>query len=152
MMVSKQWISRLASTLALLGGAALSGCTASVAGPVPATAASAILPDDEAIADLNEHHRHHHQGGVTMFIALSLDTLGLPPEKQAIVSKLQADLFARMEPSRIAEQGLLTVLADGVAGGMIDKARVEAAIAQLESASGQVHEATVEALAGSLRA
>lgn len=146
-MLSRRWMIRFASGLALVGHGALAGCAAGAAsGPVPATAASGLTVDDELIDDLNEHHRHHHQGGVTMFIALSLDTLGLPADKQAVVTKIEADSFARMEPARVAEQSVLTALADGIAAGAIDKARVDAAVAQLESASGQVHEATVDAL------
>ncbi len=143
----KRWMVRLASGLALMGGASLAGCaTTVVSAAVPATAASGADGDDPLIADLNEHSRHHHQGGVAMFLALSLDTLGLPAEKQAVVTKIQSDLFARMEPSRLAEQAVLTALAEGVASGAIDKARVDAAIAQLETALGLVHEPAMDAL------
>jgi Spy/CpxP family protein refolding chaperone len=147
-MTSTRWTYRFAAGLALLGSAALSGCAAGAAsGPVPATAASSIaVDDDDLTADLNEHHRHHPQGGVTMFIALSLDTLGLPPEQQAVITKIQADLFARMEPARAAGQKVLMALADGIAAGAIDEPRVDAAIAELASASGLVHDATVDAL------
>jgi len=31
---------------------------------------------------LMEHHRHHHHGGVTLFIAMSLDTLGVSPNSR----------------------------------------------------------------------
>jgi len=51
-----------------------------------------------------------------------------------------------MEPARVGEQGVLAALADGMAAGAIDAARVDAAIAQLESASRLVHVATVDAL------
>jgi Spy/CpxP family protein refolding chaperone len=132
------------SGLVLLGGAALLGCAAT--SPVPATAASGLADDDDRTADLNDYHRHHHQGGVTAFIALSLDTLGLPPEQRAIGAKIQSELFARMAPARAGEQAVLTALADGLAAGAIDKARVDAALAELERASGQVPEATADAL------
>jgi Spy/CpxP family protein refolding chaperone len=102
--------------------------------------------DDDLTADLIERHRHHAQGGVTMFIALSLDTLGLPPDQQAAVTKIQADLFTAMEPARLDEQNVLNALADGIAAGDIDKTRVDAAISKLAGASGVVHEATMDAL------
>src|ERR1700733_6661221 len=109
MMASARWTNRFAAYLALMGSAALFGCAPS--GPVPATAASSLaVDDDDLTADLTEHHRHHHQGGVTMFIALSLDTLGLPPEQQAAITRIQSDLFARMEPARIGGQKVLTAL------------------------------------------
>jgi Spy/CpxP family protein refolding chaperone len=137
-------IHRIISGLALVGGLALSGCAGS--SPVPATAVSAADTDDEGLTDLNEHHRHHHQGGVTMFIALSLDSLGLPSDQQIAVTKIQSDLFTKMGPARVGEQSVLNALADGVAAGAIDTAKVDAAIGQLASASGQVHEAVVDAL------
>jgi Spy/CpxP family protein refolding chaperone len=144
MMASTRWTYRFATGLALMGSVALLGCAAS--GPVPATAVSSVAVDDDLTADLSEHHRHHHQGGVTMFIALSLDTLGLPPERQAVVAQIQSDLFARIEPARASGQRVLTALADGMAAGAIDEARVDAAIAELGSTSGLVHAATVGAL------
>jgi Spy/CpxP family protein refolding chaperone len=146
-MASTRWMVRLASGLSLLGLSALAGCaTTAVGSPVPANAASGDTADDELVADLNEHHRHHHHGGVTMLLALSLDNLGLPPEQQAVVAKIQADLFAGMEPARVGARDVLTALADGMAAGTIDEARVNAAITEIERASGLVHEATVDAL------
>jgi Spy/CpxP family protein refolding chaperone len=133
-----------AAGLSLLGCTALLGCAASR--PVPATAASGLSADDDLIADMNDRHRYHARGGVTMFIALSLDTLGLPPERQAAVTRIQSDLFTIMEPARVAEQTVLTTLADGVAAGAIDKIRIDAAVAELASTSGSVHEASMEAL------
>jgi Spy/CpxP family protein refolding chaperone len=143
-MPSKRWMYRSATVLSLMAAVAPLSCAASR--PVPATAASSPPIDDDRNADLYDRHRHHAQGGVTMFVALSLDTLGLPPEQQAVVTQIQSELFAKMEPARAGQQNLLTALADGVAAGAIDEARVNAAVAQLESASGQVHEATVDAL------
>jgi Spy/CpxP family protein refolding chaperone len=135
------------AALGLMASTPLIGCATVVSSPVPATAVSGVaVDDDDLIADLNEHHRHHHHGGVTMFVAMSLDTLGLPPEQRAAVSKIQADLFARMEPARLGAQAVITALADGLAAGTIDKAKVDAAIAQAETASGAVHDATVDAL------
>jgi Spy/CpxP family protein refolding chaperone len=137
----------LASGLSLLGIAALLGCAASEASsPVPATAVSSLTVDDGLAADLMDRHRFHSQGGVTMFIALSLDTLGLPPERQAAVTKIQSDLFTALEPSRLDQQSVLNALADGVAAGAVDKARVDAAVAKLASSSGQAHEASADAL------
>jgi Spy/CpxP family protein refolding chaperone len=81
-----------------------------------------------------------------MFIALSLDTLGLPPDRKDVVAKIQSELFARMEPARVHEQDVLAALADGIAAGAIDKARVDAAITRVESASGLAHDATAAAL------
>src|SRR5579863_693957 len=93
----------------LLGMGAAAGCGASSASARPAgTAASAV--DDEESASLMEHHRYHHHGGVTLFIAMSLDTLGVSPEQRDAVEKIRSVLHARMDPARAAEQNLLNTL------------------------------------------
>jgi Spy/CpxP family protein refolding chaperone len=123
----------------------MGGCGGSTAQkPPPATAASAS--HDDVAAGLMEHHRYHHHGGVTLFIAMSLDTLGISPEERTTVDKIRADLHTRMEPARVAEQSLLTSLADGVAAGNIDAAAIDAAVARVSTAAAAVHDASVDAL------
>ena len=111
---------------------------------VPATTPSS--EDEESAADLGEHHRHHHHGGVTMFIAMSLDSLGVSPEQATAVEKIQGDLFAKMEPAHVAEQNVLNVLADGIAVGKVDDAKVDAALNRVKAASAGLHEAAVASL------
>jgi Spy/CpxP family protein refolding chaperone len=154
-MPSETWIlwnttttRKLFATLAL--GAAM-GCGGGAASSPPAssatTTAAAQTPEDmEVTAGLHEYHRHHHHGGVTLLIALSLDTLGVPPEKHDAIEKIKAELHGKMEPSRAAEQALHVVLADGVAAGAIDQAKLDAALAQLTAAATAVHNASIEAL------
>src|ERR1019366_1403035 len=101
---------------------------------------------DDAAAGLMEHHRQHHHGGVTLFIAMSLDTLGVSPEQHAAVEKIRTDLHARMEPAHTAEQNLAATLADGLAAGSIDAAKVDAAVAQVTAAAAAVHDASADAL------
>jgi len=124
------------------------GCGSSAASNPPASSpAAASTPDDEAAsAGLSEHHRHHHHGGVTLLIALSLDTVGGEPQVRAAIEKIKADLHAKMEPARAAEQALHAVLADGIAAGAIDQAKVDAALAQVAATAGAVHDATTDAL------
>lgn len=130
----------LAATLGL-------GCAGEAASAAPpATVVTTSAADDEPAADLTEHHRHHHHGGVTLWIAMSLDSLGLPPDQQAKVEKVQADLFSKMEPGRAAEQALVNAIADGVASGVLDQAKLDAAVAQVAAASGTLHDASVAAL------
>jgi Spy/CpxP family protein refolding chaperone len=83
---------------------------------------------------------------VTLLIAMSLDTLGVPPEQKAAVEKIRRDLHAGMEPARAAEQSLVGTLADGVVAGAIDSAKVDAAVSQLSSAAAKVNDATTDAL------
>jgi Spy/CpxP family protein refolding chaperone len=111
-----------------------------------ATAQAAPSEDEDATNDLIEHHRHHHHGGVTRFVAMSLDTLGVSPEQQASVDRIQADLRAKLEPSRAADEAFMTLLADGVAAGSIDKAKVDAAIAKIAAASSKAQAASEDAL------
>jgi Spy/CpxP family protein refolding chaperone len=151
-MDSMRW--RFSSTRALLLPLLLGGalpvfalaCGGSAAGTAPATAPTATAADEENAADVTEHHGHHHHGGVAMFIAMSLDTLGVSPEQKAAVEKIRAELFAKMEPARVAEQGVLAALADGVTAGTIDTAKVDAALTQLTGAASGLHDATADAL------
>ena len=130
----------------LLGAFAPVGCGGGSANtPPPATAASASDIDDVS-AGLTEHHRHHHHGGVTLLIALSLDTLGVPPEQRTAVEKIRSDLHARMEPARAAEQRLVATLADGLAAANLDAASVDAAVARVVVAAAKVHDASADAL------
>jgi Spy/CpxP family protein refolding chaperone len=128
---------------------AVSACGGS-SSPPPATEGTATngpAPEDEDSAqDLGEHHRHHHHGGVTMFIAMSLDSLGVSQDQAAAIEKIQGDLFAKMEPAHAAEQNVLNVLADGIAAGKIDTAKVDAAIDAVKAAAAGLHEATIDAL------
>src|SRR5580698_771239 len=123
------------------------------AAPPPAAtsdvAAAGTTPteeEDESMADVKEHHRHHHHGGFAMFIAMSLDSLGTTPEQDATIVKIRDDMHAKMQPAHDAEKNLLSILADGVAAGRIDKAKVDTAIEKLATASAAVHDAVADSL------
>ena len=147
-------LSTLRGALALVGTAGLmamattglTACAGASSATTPALAPTSTQADDDAAADVTEHHRHHHHGGVTMFIAMSLDTLAASPEQRAAIERIQGDLFQEMEPARAAEATVLQTLADGIAAGTIDAAKVNAALAQLTAASSSLHEAAAEAL------
>jgi Spy/CpxP family protein refolding chaperone len=119
------------------------GCGGRAAAPAT-TAASA--PEDDASASLLERHRYHHPGAVTLFIAMSLDTLAVSPDQTVAVGKLRTELDARMEPARLADQALLAALADGVAAGGFDTTRVDAAVAKVVAAVALVQDASASAL------
>ncbi len=134
--------------------ASATSATASAAPAMPsgsATAAgsaqAAMAAEDEAVnEDLRSYHRHHHHGGMTMFISMAIDTLGLDPAKKAQVEKIQGDLHAKMGPARDAEHDLLSTIADGVEAGKIDTAKVDAAVAKVATASAAIHTGTTDAL------
>jgi len=138
-----KWMFWVSAGQLLAANVAITGCaTTSATSTVTAQGAE----EDPAAEEVREHHRHHHHGGVTAFIALSIDSLGLPPEKKAQVERIQAELAARLAPARDAEQAVLATLADGVAAGAIDGAKVDALLAQLDTASAGVHVASENAL------
>jgi Spy/CpxP family protein refolding chaperone len=129
---------------ALVAGVAAVGCAAKTANtPPPATAATL---DDDAVAGLLEHHRYHHHGGVTLFIAMSLETLGVSPEQRDVVEKVRDNLRANMEAARKAEQVLVTTLADGLKVSQFDGARVDDAVVKVTVAASQVDAASADAL------
>jgi Spy/CpxP family protein refolding chaperone len=102
--------------------------------------------EDESTADLANHHRHHHHGGFSMFIAMSLDGLNATPEQQDQISKIQADMAAKMLPAHDVEKSILLALADGVAAGNVDKTKLDPLVQQLGTMSGDIHEAVADSL------
>lgn len=124
--------------LALLAGLGLSGCAHSGSG--------AADDDDDSLSELREHHSHHHRGGVTQFIAMSLDTLGEDDAQRPQVETLQKLLNACMGPTVEIEARLTLAYADGIASGAIDNSKLQEAIAALNSASGTVYECSADGL------
>jgi Spy/CpxP family protein refolding chaperone len=129
----------------LLAGAQATGaCGGGGANARPATAASAA--EDDAMASLEEYHRYHHHGGVTLFVAMSLDTLAVSPEQRAAVEKIRIDLHSYLEPARVAEQSLAVTLADGLTAGHLDLAKMNSALMQVSLAAAPARDASVRAL------
>lgn len=125
--------------------AAAGGCAGRAANaPPPATAGAA--GDDDVLAGLFEHHRYHHHGGALLFIAMSVDTLGVSPEQRATVDKISTDLRAALAPARTAEQNLEVQLADGLAAGTFDRAKIDTAVAQVAAAAATAHDGATTAL------
>ncbi len=112
----------------------------------PADAGAATAADDQAAAELREHHRHHHHGGITSFIAMSLDTLGEDDAKRPQIEMLQRELHVCLAPAGRAEKKVLRTLADGVAAGSIDAAKVDAAIGKLATAASGAQPCSAKAL------
>jgi len=134
-------------TLLLLGSGAMLGCGGSAATSAPpASAANVSAEEEDATAGVVEHHRHHHHGGVTLLIAMSLDTVGVSPEQKPAVEKVRSDLHARMEEARATEHDLLVALADGLAAGVLDPVKIDAAVVHLTSVAAMIHDASTDAL------
>ena len=122
------------------------GCAASTKQrPVARTAADTV-PEDAFVADVLRHHRHHHFGGTLLLITMSLDTLGLPADEQLRIEKIQSDLIDKMRPASQAERSVVARLADGVSASEIDRTQVDAALAELATASAAMHDASIAEL------
>ena len=134
------------------------GCAGATANqPPPATpadaaastagSASAAVADDEA-EGLMEHHRYHHHAGLSMFVALSLETMGVAPEQRPALEKIRADLRAAMKPARDADASLLTTLADALQASTptTDAVSVNSAVARVVAANASAQAAYANAL------
>lgn len=124
--------------MALLSGVGLSACAH--------TMGSGAQTADEADTELREHHRHHHRGGVTQFMAMSLDTLGASDAERPQVERLQSDLSACLAHTREIERKVVLASADGVEAGAISSAKLDEAIAELNATSNAVYECSIDAL------
>jgi Spy/CpxP family protein refolding chaperone len=124
---------------------AAAASSVAVTPPAPTVPEQAVAADDAVNESLRDYHRHHH-GGLTTFISMAVDTLGLDEEKRASVEKIQNDLRAKTAPARDAENDLLAAIADGVAAGKLDTAKINAAVEKQAAASTSIHDATADAL------
>ena len=153
-MMRKRWSVGVVLAVWLGAGAGALGCAESQAttqtpaagGEEGQLAGSVATEEDtEDSQDLKAHHRHHH-GGFNHFVLLAIETVGITPEQQAQVDKIKADMHAKMQPVHDAQKVVLLALADGVAAGNIDQAKVDAAIQGVATAAGQVGGATADEL------
>ena len=123
---------------------ASAGCAGQAASERPPDSAGVAV--DDAAAGVLDLYRFHHQGGVTLFIALSLDTLGVSPEQRAAVERIRHELHAEMESARVAEQELVIGLADGLAASTFDATKMDAAVGRGTAAAAGTHDASTQAL------
>jgi Spy/CpxP family protein refolding chaperone len=121
--------------------------------PMPAPVASTppappAPPPNPQGAEMSEgqDHREQHHGGVQSLIVLTLKDLDLTADQQAAIDKIRTDLLASMEPARAAEKDYAGTLADGVAAGKVDRAKVDAAIGKLVTQVQGAHDASLAAL------
>ena len=140
----------LAAALFLPASLALTACGSSTPPPAtPATETSTsttVTDDDDPATDgIRDHHRHHH-GGVSHFISMSIETLGVSPEQKAKLDAINEQLKSQIEPAHQASRQLLTIVADGVAAGNVDKAKVDAQLTVLANAAATASDASTSAL------
>jgi hypothetical protein len=111
-----------------------------------ASQAAEQAADERAEGELREHHQYQHRGGVMQFIAMSLDTVGESDDERPQVLKVQRDLYACMAPAGEILLRLHLTVADGVAIGAVDLAKVDGIIGQLDAAGDPVRDCSVAAL------
>ena len=133
------------NTLALTTALGLTAC-ASTSTATRTESPDEQLADAEAEAGLRDLHRHQHRGGVMQFVAMGLDTLG--PDDAAVpqVEKVQRDLYVCMAATGDVQRTLQLTVAEGVAAGAVDLAKVDGLIARLDGAAAGVRGCSVEAL------
>nr|HEX4312895.1 Spy/CpxP family protein refolding chaperone [Kofleriaceae bacterium] len=145
----------LVSALIACGGAAAppaatpaSGGTTTAAAGTPAQAddPAATEEQDDASLDVQEQHRHHSHGGIAGFIAMSLDGLNVSDDQRETITKIQHDMHDKLRASRDAEKALLLAVADGVAAGTVDRAKLDDNIARVGAESAKLHDAVADSL------
>jgi len=132
------------NTLALTTALGLTACATTTS--TRSQEADEQLADTASEAGLRDHHRHQHRGGVVQFVAMSLDTLG--PNDAAVpqVERVQRDLYVCMATTGEIQRTLQLTVAEGVAAGAVDLAKVDGLIAQLDAASTGVRGCSAKAL------
>jgi Spy/CpxP family protein refolding chaperone len=136
------------ASAATSASAAPAASASSSAAPAASNAAADTnqAAEDEQVADeLRNHHRHHHQG-FAGFVLSAVETLGAAPDQQTAIDALRKDFRVKMKPLHEANVAVLTLLADGIAAGTIDKAKVDAAVAKAGTAAATVPAATQDLL------
>jgi Spy/CpxP family protein refolding chaperone len=131
---------------AMLAALGLTACATTTTADSSPLTAEERLADEQAEAGLRDHHRHHHRGGVLQFVAMSLDTLGPSDAARPRVEALQRDLYVCMASTGEIQRALHQAVAEGVAAGAVDLAKVDGLIAQLDAAAAGVRGCSVEAL------
>jgi Spy/CpxP family protein refolding chaperone len=101
--------------------------------------------NDELNLELESHHRHNHFGFAGLVLD-SVETLGVTPEQEVAVDKIKAEFHKKMKPVREANKAVIGLLADGVAAGKIDTAKVDAAVAKATAEATAAHGANDELL------
>lgn len=129
---------------AMLMGSLTSACVGEPTTPPPLGVGLTTAAD--VTAGLVEHHRYHHHGGITLLIAMSLDTLSVSAAQQPAIDQVRATLRTAMAAARGSDDSLLRILADGVDAAHVDPAASDAAIAVIGEENAAVFAASVDAL------
>jgi Spy/CpxP family protein refolding chaperone len=103
------------------------------------------VEDEELAYDLLGQHRHHHTG-FAGFVFMAVETIGPNSEQEAAIGKIDDELKDKMRPFHEANAVVGNLLADGVASGNVDKAKVDADVSKAALVGTEVHPAVGAAL------
>jgi Spy/CpxP family protein refolding chaperone len=130
----------LSFTFALSVAAIACGHTHPANGP---GGGSAAQPADEAA---EADHHVHQRAGIALYIEISLETLE-PTQLQAdALKKIRRELHDKMLPAHNAEKAIIRGLATGIKAGALDRAQLDAALAELKTAAAGIHDAVAVSL------
>jgi Spy/CpxP family protein refolding chaperone len=127
--------------------AAASGSASPAASAEPSEEDKKKLADenDQLNLELESHHRHNHAGFAGLVMD-AVETLGVTADQEATIDKIKGEFHKKMKPVREANKAVINLLADGVAAGKIDTAKVDAAVAKATADSTAAHGATDDLL------
>ena len=126
-------LARLAAPFALAATFALAGC-----GSSPAMQPGAVAAEHAAVES-----DHDAPGFPT---AQALASLGLRPEQQQRVDAIRTTLTSQTQAAHDARRTYAEAIADGVAAGAVDRARVDAAIQNAAAAADAARPAIQQAM------
>jgi len=105
----------------------------SAAAPAPSAAAPAPAPAAPAAPEqkADEHEGHHHRGMAALFTS-SLSELTLKPEQKTTIDAAVAELEKLEGSHKDSGKQLMSDIADGIAAGKIDHAKVDADVKAIQ--------------------
>jgi Spy/CpxP family protein refolding chaperone len=95
-------------------------------------------------AEADEHV--HRRAGIALYIEISLETLQPTQVQAEALKKIRRELHDKMLPAHNSEKAILHALVDGIREGTLDRAKLDAALADLKTASAGIHDAVAESL------
>jgi Spy/CpxP family protein refolding chaperone len=122
---------------------ALAGATLGLGGCAGDDAAHPSVQDARAGGNRPEHPApgdQSQQAAASTLLTMALQGVKLEDQQQNDIKRIRQELHDKLEPTRVAERTLLKQLADGVAAGQIDEAKIAPAVADLATAAASSRE------------
>ena len=117
-----------------------------VSPPAPTVPAQPVTEDDSVNEALRDYHRHHHGGADDVHLDGHRHAGPGRGEEERRSRRSRAIFAPRRRPPGTPSTSCSSTIADGVAAGKIDTAKVDAAVEKVATASTGIHAATADAL------